>query len=368
MANDRIFYALQALGIEAAGDIGFNLNDDGTYGTPKANTISGSGQIAWMKGVQSVGITTNFNLEQIFELGQLAIFENLEGIPEIEVTVEKVIDGNGLLYLTACPSGAVDIIKASKNMANLYLSIYPDTGTSASGTAEASVFCSGMIPTQVSYTFPVEGNATESVTFAGNDKSWTSARRNGYAAFPDLTSNELNKPAPTVTRRQHFIAPTGATYAYAVTTSGTYIPSEIVNAVGYGKVQNINVSAALARENVYELGRYRPYNKFTTYPVAITCEFQVLSTKGDKVNAKGSEKNLSDQAIHLSFQNSNTLTGVLTPGSYLSIDLGQKNKLTSVNYTGGDAGGGNATMTFSYQGFNYFKVTGGGTVTLSASG
>lgn len=363
MANDRIFYALQALGIEKAGDIGFNSD-----GTPKANNTSGSGQIAWMKGVQSVGITTNFNLEQIFELGQLAIYENLENIPEIEVTVEKVIDGQGLLYLTACPSGANDIISASKNMANLYLSIYPDTGTSASGVAEASVWCSGMIPSQVSYTFPVEGNATESVTFIGNDKSWTSLRSNGYAAFPELTSNALHTPNATVTRRQHFIAPTGLTYAQSVINSGTYIPDEIVNAVGFGKIQNINVSAALARENVYELGRYRPYNKFTTYPVAITCEFQVLATKGDKVNAKGSEKNLSDQAIFLSFQNSNTVAGTLNTGPYLTIDLGKKNKLTSVNYTGGDAGGGNATMTFSYQGFNYFKVSGGGTATLSASG
>jgi hypothetical protein len=39
------------------------------------------------------------------------------------------------------------------------------------------------------------------------------------------------------------------------------------------------------------------------------------------------------------------------------IDLGTKNKLTSVNYTGGDTGGGNATITYSYQTFNYLKVT-----------
>lgn len=363
MANDRIFYAIQALGIEAAGDIGFNAD-----GTPKSTAYSGSGQIAWMKGVQSVGITTNFNLEQIFELGQLAIYENLENIPEIEVTVEKVIDGHGLIYLTACPSGETDIISASKNMANLYLSIFPDTGTSASGTAEATVWCSGMIPSQVSYTFPVEGNSTESVTFIGNDKSWSSSRISGVAAYPELTSDALHTPSATVMRRQHFIAPTGATYAYAAANHRTYVPTEITNAVGYGKIQNINVSAALARESVYELGRYRPYNKFTTYPVAITAEFQVLATQGDKVSAKGSEKNLSDQAIYLSFKNDSINNGNTTAGEYLEIDLGQKNKLTSVNYTGGDAGGGNATITYSYQGFNYFKVTGGGTAELSEFG
>jgi hypothetical protein len=38
------------------------------------------------------------------------------------------------------------------------------------------------------------------------------------------------------------------------------------------------------------------------------------------------------------------------------IDLGKKNKLTSVNYTGGDTGGGNATTTFSFQTFNKLNI------------
>jgi|LakMenE18May11ns_1017448.scaffolds.fasta_scaffold9932075_1 hypothetical protein len=347
MANDRIFYAIQALGIEQAG-------------TDAAPTSSGV--IKWMKGVQSVGITTNFNLEQVFELGQLAIYENIENIPEIEVTVEKVIDGNGLLYLTACPLGSGDIVQASKNIANLYLSIYPDTNTSATGSREATVFCSGMRPSQVSYTFPVEGNSTESVTFIGNDKVWNGiVQSSGFAGFPTLDSTSPHAPVATVMRRQHFITPTGATYGHNV--AATVLPSDITNAVVYGKLQNISVSAALARENIFELGRYRPYVKFTTYPVAITAEFQVIATQGDKVTAKGYEKNLSDQPIYLSFKNDSTSSGSTTSGKFLRIDLGNKNKLTSVNYTGGDAGGGNATMTYSYQGFNYFKVMSDATAT-----
>jgi hypothetical protein len=43
------------------------------------------------------------------------------------------------------------------------------------------------------------------------------------------------------------------------------------------------------------------------------------------------------------------------------IDLGSKNKLTSVNYSGGDTGGGNATITYSYQTFNKLVVSGSGT-------
>ena len=53
-ANQRIFYACQAVAIANKATI------DGDYGP--GNMVH---------GLQSVGITTNFNLEQAFELGQI---------------------------------------------------------------------------------------------------------------------------------------------------------------------------------------------------------------------------------------------------------------------------------------------------------
>jgi len=41
------------------------------------------------------------------------------------------------------------------------------------------------------------------------------------------------------------------------------------------------------------------------------------------------------------------------------INLGAKNKLSSVSYSGGDTGGGNATITYSYSNFNEMTVDGG---------
>jgi len=350
--NNRIFYAIQALGIEAA---------------PTDGRAEGTGTITWMKGVQSVGITTNFNLEQVFELGQLAIFENIENVPEIEVTAEKVIDGNPLLYLTSCPSGTQNIVAASNQKASIYLAIYPDTETSASGTNQVGfIWCSGMRPSNVAYTFPVEGNSTESVTFVGNDKLWVppigelknvgGPWASGNANYPYLAATGLHGPqgkddgsaSGTVFRRQHFVNASGGTYDS--TFSGTFLPSDVTTAVGYGKVQNVNVTADIGRENIFELGRYRPYTKYATFPIATTCEIEVVSLSGDRVSASGDGKNLINQPIQLYFDN-----GQRT----LKIDLGNRNKLTSVNYTGGDTGGGNATTTYSYQGFNYFIVNTG---------
>ena len=84
-ANDRIFYACQAVGFRVHGSA---ESEAGGALTPQ--------QMA--HGVQSVGITTNFNLEQAFELGQIEIYENIEGTPDVECTMEKVLDGYPLLY------------------------------------------------------------------------------------------------------------------------------------------------------------------------------------------------------------------------------------------------------------------------------
>ena len=70
MANNRIYYAIQQVKLGPA-----------------------AGTMAPVHGLQTVGITTNFNLEQVFEMGQLAIYQNVENVPDVEVTLNKVLDG-----------------------------------------------------------------------------------------------------------------------------------------------------------------------------------------------------------------------------------------------------------------------------------
>ena len=349
--SDRIFYAVQAVGLERAD--------------------TGTGTISWLHGVQSVGITTNFNLEQVFELGQLALYQNIENVPEIEVTTERVLDGHACTYLSACSSGNVDIVSAASQKAGVYLIIYPDSVTAASGTGVNAapsklLYCASMRPTNITYTFPVEGNSTESVTFTGNNKVWqTGVIKSGQfpvtGIYAPITASSYDSPtgivnSGTVFRRQHFV-PASSVAA----PTKTLFPAEVLAASG--KVQNITVTADIGRENIYELGYYQPYVKYANFPVTTTCDFEVVARYGDKVSTATDGPSLVDQAIKLYLRNGPT--GVLGSGARtFEVDLGAKNRLTSVNYTGGDTGGGNATVTFSYQGFNYFKVT-QGTVTAS---
>lgn len=352
MANKRIYYAIQQVRI-GSGD-----NVDALH------------------GLQSVGMTTNFNLEQVFELGQLEIYQNLEEIPDIEITLNKVLDGYPLIYVAATENGAAGIANSVATSPTLTgrqnarcdveLSIFDDDQVSCSGTSLTSnysiVTCSGMYVSSVSYTFPVDGNFTEDVTLVGNDKIWSSSSDVGQ-----FDTNDDEPIAPTkVNRRQH------------LDMANSRFPSEIpgVNGSGYvadsgdagegftAHFQNITVSCDFGREAINELGRFAPYHRYVTFPVEVTSEFEVLAVQGDGINAtedgyyKGDNQvatasdtgcdvyryNLKDQSIYL----------VTCEGT--KIGLGEKNKLSSVNYTGGDTGGGNVTVTYSYSNFNSFTV------------
>ena len=341
--NNRIYWACQGVGI-----------------SPQDSTA-----FAGVHGLQSIGITTTFNLEQVFEIGQLSIYENIEDIPDIEVTMEKVLDGHPLLYHLATKNASGTSLAArSTKKCNVALNIYDDTYEAASGTPQAEVIMSGMYISSVSYTLPVDGNCTESVTLVGNNKAWRSTVIGGgaYLMTGTLLGTTPNNDSPRnitasggVQRRENVIW-TGAAGQYTrlpaevegISPSGT---NDMVAGVYNAHVQNVSVSVDLGREALNELGRKAPYFRYVNFPVEVSTEIEVTSSAGDqKVSATeaglgGSGFNLVDQSIFIALQDGTR------------IDLGSRNKLASVTYGGADAGGGNATSTYSYTTFNDFIVT-----------
>lgn len=349
MANNRIYYAIQQV----------------TMGNGQTETA--------VHGLQSVGITTNFNLEQVFELGQLALYQNIENIPEIEVTLNKVLDGYPLLYVLATEAGTgintqlvaqgPDLAGRQNARVDVKLGIYPDTQVSADGNSIAAVACSGMYVSSVSYTFPVDGNFTEDVTLVGNDKVWGSTLSGSFG-----TNDDEPEAVEGVNRRQHLnmSACRFPTQIPGIGNDG--INSLIGNGSGHEvHFQNITVSTDLGRESIFELGTFAAYHRYVTFPVEVTSEFEVLAVNGDGINATelgyytGSQANPS-VATGVPSGCDNPRFNLLDQTIYLEtcegtkIHLGNKNKLSSVNYTGGDTGGGNVTVTYSYSNFNDFVV------------
>ncbi len=410
LGNDRVFYATQAVAIAPRGTFPHDYTSD---------------HVA--HGVQSIGITTNFNLEQVFELGQLEIYENVEGIPDVEVTMEKVLDGYSLLYHMATKGAntasdplinTTDVSKflpRSKKRCDVRLGIFeeeqansaglsaPSGHSTAGGDAQSTeVYLSGMFINSVSYSVPVDGPATESVTLVGNNKQWLHSslalgsgnNESGIMGFNDMAllqpgnggSGNANDPLDAFDGEDEPLARASGNAAGTIVASGgvqrredvllpiSTLPQSIrgTNGADRGNAWNADVSAPnggtprvhiqsfsastdFGREDVLELGRKTPYARTANFPIEVTCDIEAITAEGDFVNAiedgdpqfnftKTSGENTPDETIKL----------VLRAG-YV-FDLGSKNRLSSVSYGGGDAGGGNASCTYSYSNFNVFEV------------
>jgi hypothetical protein len=358
MANNRVFYACQGVAI---GPTGANFGND-------AN-------VQIVHGVQSIGITTNFNLEQAFELGQIQIYENIEGTPEVEVTLEKVLDGYPLIYHLCSPTATSStLVNRSKERSCVALGIYPDDKDAISGVATAEVVCSGMYLSAISYTLAGDGNSTESVTLVGNTKTWSLAPT--FLSNPQSNDADGNTELPI-----NFSTGAGIDAPYAgsgvsrredVDLTNSILPASIYGTVGTAAgnafaasdsanpqvhIQSFSCSTDLSREDIFELGRKTPYFRAPNFPVEVTSEFEVISVSGDFVDANElNDSNTNEESIKMITKN-----GVI-------IDLGVKNRLSSVSYGGGDATGGNATQTYSYTNFNDFIITRSGGVNDPASG
>lgn len=366
MANNRIYYAIQQVVLGPA---------DSTLDTTGSGT---SADKVAVRGLQTVGITTNFNLEQVFELGQLAIYQNVENVPDIEVTLNKVLDGYPTVYSLATEKGtsleaglvAVNPTIPGRQNArtDMQLSVYNDTNVSASGNSYNVVTCSGMYVSSVSYTFPVDGNFTEDVTLVGNNKAW------GGTVTGSFDNNNDEPVSGTGVGRRQYLDIANCRFPTQIPgIDNDGINQSMGASSGYGAhFQNISVKADFGREAIMELGTWKPYHRYVKFPVQVTCDFEVVAISGDSIQATESgyytatsfsaantgdyiQATPADTGCAYRFNQINQKIFLQTCEG-TRIYLGEKNKLTSVSYSGGDTGGANVTVTYSYVTFNDFVV------------
>lgn len=339
------------------------------------------------KGVQQVGTSLTFSLEQAFELGQIAIYENVENIPNVELTAEKVLDGYPPLWCLSTSTATTPTLPGRSNeRCNIQFGIYEDTVTVATGQGTIRrMMASGMYPSSLGWTFGVDGNFTESITWVGNDLWWTDSFAGGPSNFANLDASFVGGDSPRsangsggINRRENFLyAPvlTGGNMLGAdvngrlrdpdtsilpleipgITSSG--INPNDANGFPLARVQSITINCDLGREEILELGARGPYYRYLTFPTEVTCAIDVLSTSGVGVSATQvgiyvtgvgglctDRYNLRNHTIRVA-----TCEGT-------RIYLGTQNKLASVNEQGGDTGGGNRTFTLNYSTFNDLTV------------
>lgn len=326
MANKRTFYATYAVGIAPESTNNFSV----------------------IKGLQSVGMTTTFNIEQVFEIGKLATYANIEAVPDVEISCTKVLDGWPLMYHMAT-YGAVagTLVARSAKRCNMSLAVFSDTVSDTADAANQLSQCilSGLYFSSAAYNFPVDGNFTEDVSFVGNNKRWVSS---GFTFTSGLATGHAPSYNLGVARRQHFDMYTSRfpQDIPGISASGTYGR----DGDGYSATvfQRISTSVNLNRDQLFELGRRGPYFRFAQFPVEVSTEIQTLALGGGDGIAADEEavSNTSDRYIKL----------VTTEGT--TVDLGYYNRLTNCQTSGGDAGGNgsNVTVTYQYRTFNDFLV------------
>jgi hypothetical protein len=430
--NNRVFYAIEQIAIkDNAASPTSSVAPTNAREFATGLLASGVDQVAGLwevpRGLQSAGMTTTFNLEQVFQIGQVEIYEYSERQPDIEMTLSKAIDGSKpLFFMITDPSQGNDIVARTANYRiDVSMQIYPDTRFRATGNPVSICTASGMYVSNFSYTFPADGFVTEDVTLVGNDKIWgvtipvsgITAGNGGnepLVIWPDdalgnhpdapeglpsgvfghdgLTSALIEGGAQElaggtdrfgviivgsgIQRREEIdirrsvlpqdvpgvieFASSGIDAAYVNGGFGAQGPgtaagqSQLIGDANTDNIaehlQSITVSFSVAREDIFELGSKRPFVKVPDFPLEATCAIEVITAQGDLVDATSDIDCGPDNTTE-----SNTI--IIRTCDGLQVDLGDANRLTSVETTGGDAGGDNLTITYNFSSFNVFNVS-----------
>ena len=262
-----------------------------------------------VNGAQSVGLTTNQTLDQAFQLGRVGIYDNAVVDGQIEITISKVLDKTSSLWKLA--TGGGNIIDNIDDRSTIKIAIGSDTSSSV--VSGVGVQGTGFYLSSIGYNFPVDGAFTEDISFIGDNLSTASG----------------------------ISAPTGT--SASVGRRGTFT---VTGGPG-GTILSSSIQADFGREAIYSLSSTAPVFRYANFPFEITTEFEVLAT-----------------SVPLSSINYGTPCAGSSSGTTITITAcgysftTSGNVLESTAYNGGDTGGGNATLTYTYKTYNDLTISG----------
>lgn len=332
MANTRHFYANSALYVKKAG---------------------ATGSYSFVRGIQSASDSFDLPADYLLQWGMVGLYEAVDGTSTVTFDCEKLIDGSTPLYLAATEgSTAAGLTARSEARTMLCVGVYPSEFDYVSGTPTRVFEYSGLQPTNISYEFSTDGAFKETMSFVGSYAEWKAGAPK-YGTLPSNPTASGTDVPPALTAcsggvqfKENFRF-TGTyptllpTFIPGITSSGTMTMS---NGCPTIPVQSVSVSVDLSREDVPRLGCKSPYARLAQFPVDVTTEITILSQSGHGLDMTETGSTL----VGCEYTNAPSSTLRFSTDSGLIIDLGTKNKLTSVTQTFGDTGGSNATYSLSF--------------------
>ena len=265
MTNNRVFWAIEQLAIKAntapatSGVAAFNARHFATGALASGvNEVNNLWEVP--RGVQSAGMSTKFNLQQVFQLGQVELYEYSERQPDIEMTVSKTVDGTKPLFLMVTDPNGTDIVsRIAAYRVDVAFQIFPDTKFRATGKPVSICTGSGMYISNISYTYPVDGFVTEDITLVGNDKVWGSfVNVSGITAGNGGTETTLPFPTPGFNGNFDPNAPEGApsgVFGHDGNTSALVEGGAFERAGGTDRFGVIVVGSGVARREEVDIRR-----------------------------------------------------------------------------------------------------------------
>lgn len=425
MTNRRTFYALEQVAIKdnATGPTNsvapLNAREyaSGLFSAASVDEVAGLWEVP--RGVQSVAMSTNFNRETVFQLGQVELYEYSERQPDIEVTIEKVIDGTKPLWFMLTDPAFTDLVgKTAFHRNDIILNIYSDTQFRAN-TADplSTVTASGMYLSTVSYAFPVDGAVTESVTLVGNDKKWanfdSTVPDEQISTYPPALTPPDSETPEGVPSGVFGHEPLGglqelaggeAGFGVLIVGSGvqrreevdirrSVLPSDIPGVItsagsgvsvvqliqkGYSSagvsgavdsagnaltqlVVNANTSGIIEHLQsitvTADIGRDDIFELGSMRPFTKYVTFPVeVTTAIEVVTSQGDLVDATSDVDCGPNQTANN-TIILRTCEGLQVDIGDSNVLTTIDTGGGEAGGDNMTVTYNFSSFNALVVS-----------
>jgi len=346
--NKRLYYATYGAGISR-------------------NSTSAGISTGWIpvSGLQTVGINTTFNIDEVFQLGQLDTFDNPENMPQIECTMEQLFCGSTLLPMLATQGATTGTLvgRFSNETCNIAVGFWSDTtdiigtGTGYGNAPSGTCIMSGMYVSSITVNMPVDGNMSNSVTFVGNNKLWvygtgTAGQGPATGYYPTSFGAAIES---TGVRRRFSFNPTGSILPRSVAgvrpiaAFSASLPASGQSATGEDggylpRIQSIQITTDFGRPEIFQLGKRSPYCRYIDFPVEVKTTIEIVDRGGDKIVALDSQTNLTNEPIIIGLED-NTI-----------FDLGLKNKLTSISNSGGDTGKGNRKTTYNYSNYNSFYI------------
>jgi len=362
-----------------------------------------------MRGIQSIGYDPNVDQTPNFEIGQIETYEINEGVPSVDITISKSLDGYCPVYLAATAEAtSPTLLGRSSCKATYAISYFDCTNDSAEGTPLSTVVFPETQINSIGYTFNVDGAFTEDISSLGNNVLWFYDPNGNsnlvehlvelYPSCSGFTDEFLQSigsisfsgcfdgtdtPNCNVAFKENFIWGEGSTLgAPGLDVNGSLqdcdlsvvpqlIPGIDTDGVNRNDVcfQSISVSADLNREELFCLGRRGPITRTITPPIAVTTTFELVSEQGPPIS-------FAENGICLSNCVPVTASGVSDVGDYctqnginlpnytirlalcegLRIYTGTKNKLLNYSVSGASTGGENLSVSLTFQTYNTLTV------------